>query len=99
MAYDNAQDTIKRMQQLDIIVSPPPIKKQTLLEKSIIIKNFDQCMDTYNSWVMANPDIATEITRDQVDQQIAKEQDFWNQRHINQDTSTTSGLIGSSPSD
>jgi hypothetical protein len=99
MAFDNAQDAIKRMQELDIIVSPPPIKKQTLMEKSMIIKNFDQCMDNYNQWVSNNPGVATEITRDQVDQQIAKEQLFWNQRHIKQDTFTASGLIGSFPTD
>jgi hypothetical protein len=91
--YQNAQQAIKRMQELDIIVSPPPIKKQTLREKSMIVENFDQCMATYNQWVDDNPGVATAITRDQIDQQILKEQDFWNRRDIIQKEERKSLLV------
>ena len=47
--YLRAQDAIKKMRDLDIIVSPPPIKKQTLADKLMMIRNADQCLDRYNN--------------------------------------------------
>ena len=77
--YQKAQQTLTRMQELDIIVSPPPIKKQTLSEKIKIVQNFDQCVDTYNVWAETNEEIADIITNELMHQQTDLENKFWRQ--------------------
>jgi hypothetical protein len=75
--YINAQSAIDRMQQLDILVSPPPIKKQTLQDKMRMIKNQQQCIDTYNNWAENHSDIAESITFDKINTQVQQENQFW----------------------
>ena len=75
--YDTVCAAIDRMQDLDIIMSRPPIKKQTLDEKMRMIKNFNQCMDTYNEWISRHPQVAKPISDEDVMDQSAKEQRFW----------------------
>ena len=84
-AYQNAKDAMARMEQLDIIVSQPPIKKQTLNEKMASVKNVSRCLDLYNIWVEQNPDIGHVLQRQDIDQQIVNEADFWT-RFIDSDT-------------
>jgi hypothetical protein len=76
-SYDRAMDTIKRMIELDIIGSPPPIKKQTLLEKISIIKNINLCIEIYNQWISQNPDLGLEISMESIGAAATEEQDFW----------------------
>lgn len=76
--YDQAQIAISQMIELGIIVNGPPIKKQTLKEKSKIIKNFDQLVELYNQWAETNPDIAAPIHSDNLEEKIVKETQFWN---------------------
>ena len=76
--FDNVNSAIKKMQQLDIIVSPPPIKKQTLAEKMHIISNFDQCLDLYNEWIVHNPELGQPLSSVDLQSQAEKEYDFWN---------------------
>jgi hypothetical protein len=76
--YEAVNSAIQQMQQLDIIMSPPPIKKQTLAEKMHIIKNFDQCLEWYNRWIEKNPDMGSVLSSDDVKQQSEKEYAFWN---------------------
>jgi hypothetical protein len=75
--YVKAQSAMERMQQLDILVSPPPIKKQTLQDKMRIIKNQQQCLETYNNWAQKHNDVAHAITSDEIDDQIQQENQFW----------------------
>ena len=75
--FDNVQQTIKKMQELDIIVSPPPIKKQTLEEKKHMIKNFNQCVATFNDWVKTNARFGPEINDDSIQKQVQFEQQYW----------------------
>lgn len=75
--YEKSLQAIDAMQKLDIIVSGPPIKKQTLAQKQHMVLNFDQCIDTYNNWADQNPKIAFAIDKHAIDSQIKQEQDFW----------------------
>jgi hypothetical protein len=75
--YNNAQTAIQRMQELDIIVSAPPIKKQTLKEKISIINNVDRCLDIYNEWTEKNPGVASALSRNHLDSLAAAETKFW----------------------
>jgi hypothetical protein len=78
-AYQTAQETINQMINLGILISGPPIKKQTLADKKKIIKNFDQCIEIYNQWAIENPDIAKELSFDDLSNQNKREETFWNQ--------------------
>ena len=75
--YRQAQQTIDQMINLGIMISPPPIKKQTLAEKAKIIKNFDQLIELYNHWAEQNPDLASPQDSQSLTQKIAKENQFW----------------------
>lgn len=77
--YQTAQQTINQMIDLGILISGPPIKKQTLADKKKIIKNFDQCIEIYNQWAAKNSNIATELSSDDLNQQHQRENTFWNQ--------------------
>jgi hypothetical protein len=76
--YRLAQDTIKQMVNLGIMISGLPIKKQTLAEKQKIINNFDQLVEVYNQWANNHLDIASPITDEKVASQIQQEKQFWN---------------------
>lgn len=75
--YVEAQKTIDQMIKLGIVISGPPIKKQTLAEKAKIVKNFDQLTEIYNQWAINNPDIATQIVAENVSNQVQQENQFW----------------------
>lgn len=75
--YQVASKAIERMQELDIIVSPPPIKKQTLIEKMRIISNFDQCLAKYNEWILENPSLGQPLAREDMEAQHQQENCFW----------------------
>jgi hypothetical protein len=77
--YQLAQKTIKQMVDLGIIISGPPIKKQTLTDKKKMINNFDQCVELYNQWVSDNPEVGAKITNGDLFSQISCENNFWNQ--------------------
>jgi hypothetical protein len=76
--YANAQKTINQMTALGILISGPPIKKQTLGEKKKIIKNFDRLIEVYNNWSVQNSDICGPINSELVASQAEKEFNFWN---------------------
>ena len=75
--YQRANSAIDRMQELDIIVTPPPIKKHTLAEKKHVIKNWQKCVDIYNEWVSINPGIAQPITDQMLQDQMIEEKEYW----------------------
>jgi hypothetical protein len=77
--FQTASDTISRMQELDILVSPPPIKKQTLSDKIKTIKNFNRCLELYNQWILDHPDLGKPLTDEELNNQQQKEQNFWRQ--------------------
>jgi len=75
--YINALDSMHKMTKLGIITSPPPMKKQTLAEKKLMIKNFDQCLVTFNNWADKNVDIATPLQNDSLNEQLNNENNYW----------------------
>jgi len=52
--YTNTYKGIQELVQTGTLPTGVPIKLQTLAEKRKIIKNFDQCVETYNIWVEEN---------------------------------------------
>ena len=52
--YVEVYQGIQQLQSQGILVTGIPIKLQTLAEKKKIIKNFDECVEVYNTWVDEN---------------------------------------------
>ena len=75
--YQNTESAIKRMQELDIIVSPPPIKKQTLQEKIAMVRNADSCLDIFNDWAQRNGHESSVLSPEAINEQIQSETNFW----------------------
>ena len=75
--YIKTNQSIDRMRELGIMVGNIPIKKQTLAEKRFIIKNFDTCLDLYNTWADSNPTIGKQIDNETLEFVTAQEQGIW----------------------
>lgn len=60
--YQQAAESIDRMVDLGILPNSVPIKKQTLQDKQSMIRNWDQCVDTYNAWISQHPDLGSPMT-------------------------------------
>ena len=75
--YTNTNHAIATMVDQKIMVTPPPIKKQTLAEKKYIVKNFEQCLEVYNKWVEMNPMVGNPVDSDLMDSFADSERDCW----------------------
>jgi hypothetical protein len=53
-AYCKTYEELSKLVDNKILVTGVPIKLQSLKEKKHIIKNFDQCIEWYNNWVIDN---------------------------------------------
>jgi hypothetical protein len=75
--YAAATQAINDMVNLKILTGTVPIKKQTLTQKLAMIRNVDQCIDAYNSWVAVNPGLADPVTRDSLAARMHTENTVW----------------------
>lgn len=75
--YNRANQSIDNMVNDRTIISPPPIKKQTMNEKRFLIKNFNQCLDVYNAWIAENPEIGKQIDMSAIDRFTQFESLYW----------------------
>ena len=80
--YQTVNASIKQMVDLGILVTPVPIKRQTLQEKKFMIKNFNHCLDIYNQWIVDHPDIGQPISDNLLLQQTQSENDLWNNHSV-----------------
>jgi len=76
--YVKAHDAIEQLVQDKILVSHVPIKLQTLMEKRLLIKNFNQCVDVYNEWARKN-NTGKLYTDEQLAVNICKELRAWHE--------------------
>lgn len=75
--YQHTNSAIAKLVEQKIIISPPPIKKQTLAEKKHIVKNFEQCLEVYNKWVEMNPTVGNPVESDLMDSFAVAERNCW----------------------
>jgi hypothetical protein len=75
--YNNTNRAIAGMVEQKIMVSPPPIKKQTLAEKKYIVKNFEQCLELYNRWIAINPTVGNPVDLDVMNSFAESERNHW----------------------
>ena len=76
--YQKSMLSICKMVDNGIIVSQPPIKKQTLAEKKYLIKNYQHLLDVYNKWIEQNPDLGNTMDNDTLDRFADIERARWN---------------------
>lgn len=76
-AFINADECIGRMVDLGIMITPLPIKKQTLLEKMKMIRNLKDCIDAYNRWAEKNAGIADPVDYDILFETAKQERQHW----------------------
>jgi hypothetical protein len=76
--YQTALTDISNMVETGVLVSPPPVKKQTLAEKKHIIKNYNHLLEVYNQWIVLNPDIGLPLEESTLDQFAQAERTSWN---------------------
>jgi hypothetical protein len=90
-SYSDTNRAISNMVNQKLMISPPPIKKQTLAEKKHIVKNFEQCLSVYNQWVDRNPTVGVPIDSDIINSFAQAERQLWNPDIIGHTPAT--GLI------
>lgn len=77
--YCQATQKIDKLVNDGYLVSRVPIKLQTLKEKQLLIRNFDECLTWYNKWAVDNGyDVITDLTP-----YFEKEQLFDTKLHVN----------------
>lgn len=52
--FVQARNNLDELVKYKILDLPLQIKLQTMIEKKLCIRNFDQCVEWYNEWVVAN---------------------------------------------
>lgn len=75
--YQLTNSVIKNLTDTGVIVSAPPIKKQTLAEKKHMIKNYNHLLDVYNKWITNNPTVGNPINESVLDTMINMERQMW----------------------
>ena len=74
--YTKAHNAIAELVDHKILTSPVPIKLQTMLEKKLLIKNFDECVKVYNEWVDKNK-VGTPYSMEDIDNTAQEEIQQW----------------------
>lgn len=83
LQYHKVNKSIIEMQQLGIISSTVPIKKQTLIEKLYMIRNIEQCVEVFNIWIEENPGISNPIDLSELKQQADIEyKELWDSSNL-----------------
>jgi hypothetical protein len=75
--YVDGINTVKKMVELGIMPGSIPIKKQTLSGKTRLIKNFNECLDTYNEWATNNSDICQPMQNGELELIMVDEKTQW----------------------
>jgi hypothetical protein len=77
-SYTSTMVKINSLVDSGVLVSSPPIKKQTLAEKKHIITNYNHLLEVYNDWISFNPDIGSPLESTTLDQFAQAERSRWN---------------------
>jgi hypothetical protein len=75
--YQQSLSNISTMVSQGIIVTAPPIKKQTLAEKKHIVRNYKHLLQVYNTWIEQNPSLGHPLDESTLDQFAQEEHARW----------------------
>lgn len=74
--YKKTCDILNELVENRVMTTGIPIKLQTMLEKKLLIKNFNLCVDVYNQWVYKNG-LGVPYTDEQLNISMIKESEKW----------------------
>lgn len=74
--YNAATTALAELQTAGILKGGIPVKKQTMQDKKAIVKNFNECINTYNKWVESHPEYS-EYTEKKILDHIEIESSVW----------------------
>lgn len=77
--YQTVKEAIDELVRDKVLISSVPIKLQTMLEKKLLIKNFNECVDVYNNWAVKN-NIGKQYTDTELVQTMQTELLSWHQQ-------------------
>lgn len=77
LQYKNSMQQITDLVNRGVMISAPPIKKQTLAEKKHIVRNYQHLLHVYNTWISQNPDLGNPLTEDTLDRFATIETERW----------------------
>jgi hypothetical protein len=60
--YQKAYTSISHLVKLGVLVSHLPIKKLTFAEKKFVTKNFNDCLNAFNDWIVQYPHLGQPVT-------------------------------------
>lgn len=79
LKYQTVTEAIDELVRDKVLVSGVPIKLQTMIEKKLLIKNFNECVDVYNNWVEKN-NVGQYYTEAALAETMQSELMFWHQQ-------------------
>lgn len=74
--YVKTYQAIDQLVENKVLVTGVPIKLQTMMEKKLLIKNFDQCVSVYNQWAQHN-ELGQIYSEQHIQQQAQLELSQW----------------------
>ena len=74
--YAKAHKAIDELVENKVLVTPIPIKLQTMLEKRLLFTNFEQLVEVYNQWVAENG-VGRPYSLDDINQTARSELSQW----------------------
>lgn len=75
--YEKSMNHINELVTQGVIVSAPPIKKQTLAEKKYMIKNYSSLLTVFNQWISLYPDLGQPLDMNTLDTFADLERNRW----------------------
>lgn len=75
--YETTQTNLAHMVDLGLLPSQMPIKKMTLAEKKFAVRNFDECVNAYNAWIVNHPNLGEPMTENLLMLGYDKDQANW----------------------
>lgn len=75
--YLQSNQSINRMMQLGILPGPLPIKKQTLAEKKYMVRNWNDCVEIYNRWIVHYPHLGSVLSSQGLETAITNDKKYW----------------------
>lgn len=77
LEYAKASNHINHIVKLGMMVSGIPIKKHTFAEKRHVVKNFYECLQVYNDWIINYPNLGQPIDDNKISLSLIKEDSNW----------------------
>lgn len=79
--FFQARKHLQELVENKVLVTGVPLKLQTMIEKKLVISNFDQCVEWYNEWVTLN-NLGEIYSEDTINESALDELKKWHAPHL-----------------